>query len=243
MPRPELLVVSPEAVPAPNSDWIKGPLPGTAAVYRDPALLWRSAREVFARGALTTPQDMRPLIEATFDRSAAGAVPPALAVASDRAEGKEMAEVGIASQNVLDVWAGYNRDAGLWDLETRTPTRLEDRPMVTLRLARLRDGIVVPYADDRDLRRAWALSEVKVAKDRIATCPSPPGLHDEIETARVQWGRWERESERFLLAVMTEANDTLTIAARSEAGTDFVAKYDYTPGPALVAIAVEALTL
>jgi CRISPR-associated endonuclease/helicase Cas3 len=74
VPRPELLVVSPEAVPAPNSDWIKGPLPGTAAVYRDPALLWRSAREVFARGALTTPQDMRPLIEATFDRSAAGAV-------------------------------------------------------------------------------------------------------------------------------------------------------------------------
>jgi CRISPR-associated endonuclease/helicase Cas3 len=226
VPRPELLVVSPEAVPDPNSDWIKGPLPGTAAVYRDPALLWRSAREIFARGALTTPQDMRPLIEATFDRSAAGAVPPALAVASDRAEGKQMAEVGIASQNVLDVWAGYNRDAGLWDLETRTPTRLEDRPMVTLRLARLRDGVVVPYAENPDLHRAWALSEVSVAKYRIATCPPRQGLVAAIEVARAQWGRWERESEQVVLAVVAEENATLTITARSEAGRDFVAKYD-----------------
>ena len=193
VPGPELLVVSPEPVADPPADWIARPLPGTAAVYRDPALLWRSAREVFARGALTTPQDMRPLIEATFDRATDGAVPAALAIASDRAEGKEMAEVGIASQNVLDVWRGYNRDAGLWESETRTPTRLEDRPTVSLRLARLRDGIVVPYAENPDPRRAWALSEVSVAKYRIATCPPPHGLAAAIEVARAQWGRWERE--------------------------------------------------
>ena len=226
VPGPELLVVSPEAVVDPPVDWIARPLPGTAAVYRDPALLWRSAREVFALGALTTPQDMRPLIEATFDRATDGAVPAALAIASDRAEGKEMAEVGIASQNVLDVWRGYNRDAGLWESETRTPTRLEDRPTVTLRLARLRDGIVVPYADHPDPRRAWALSEVSIAKYRIAICPPPHGLAAAIEVARAQWGRWERESEQVLLAVATEKNCTLTIAARSEAGNDFPAKYD-----------------
>ena len=231
VPVPELLVVSPEAVAEPPADWIARPLPGTAAVYRDPALLWRSAREVFARGALTTPQDMRPLIEATFDRVADDAVPPALAIASDRAEGKEMAEVGIASENVLDVWKGYNRDAGLWESETRTPTRLEDRPTVTLRLARLREGNVVPYAEDADAdepghRRSWALSEVSVAKYRIATCPPPPELQTAIDSARARWGRWERESEQILLAIMTEANDTWTIAARSEAGRDFVVKYD-----------------
>ena len=230
MPGPELLVVSPEAVADPPADWIARPLPGTAAVYRDAALLWRSARAVFARGALTTPQDMRPLIEVTFDRTAHGAVPHALAVASDRAEGKDLAAVGIASQNVLDVWAGYNRDAGLWDLETRAPTRLEDRPMVTLRLARLRDGVVVPYDEDADLRRAWALSEVRVAKYRIATCPPPPGLENAIEAARALWGRWERESEQVLLAVMTEKDGASAIAARSEAATDFAAKYDTLRG-------------
>ena len=226
VPGPEMLVVSPEPVPDPASDWIKRLLPGTAAVYRDPALLWRSAREVFRRGALTTPRDMRPLIEATFDRTAAGAVPPGLAAAADRAEGTEMAEVGIASQNVLDVWAGYNRDAGLWESETRTPTRLEDRPTVTLRLARVRDGKVVPYADDPDPRRAWALSEVRVAKYRIAACPPPPGLRSEIEAARALWGRWERESEQVLLAVMAETNETGTIAVCSEGGKDFEARYD-----------------
>lgn len=227
---PELLVVSPEAVPDPSADWVKRPLPGTAAVYRDPALLWRSAREVFARGALTMPQDMRPLIEATFDRMAEGAVPSALAAAADQAEGKAMAAVGIASQNVLDVWAGYNRDAGLWESETRTPTRLEDRPTVTLRLARLRDGQVVPYAEDADPRRAWALSEVGVAKYRITTCLAPAALQQEVESARARWGRWERESEQVLLAVMTDENGTWTFAARSDAGTDFVAKYDALRG-------------
>ena len=226
VPGPEMLVISPEPVSDPDSDWIKRLLPGTAAVYRDPALLWRSAREVFGRGALTTPHDMRPLIEATFDRSADGAVPPALAAAADRAEGKETAEVGIASQNVLDIGAGYNRDAGLWESETRTPTRLEDRPTVTMRLARLRDGKVVPYADDPDLSRAWALSEVRVAKYRIATCPPPQGLQTAIESARALWGRWERESEQVLLAVMEETTGTGTIAACSDAGKNFEAGYD-----------------
>ena len=223
---PEMLVVSPEPVPNPDASWIKRSLPGTAAVYRDPALLWRGAREVFARGALTTPDDMRPLIEATFDRTAEGAIPAALADVADRAEGKEMAEVGIASQNVLDVWAGYNRDAGLWESETRTPTRLEDRPTVTLRLARVRDGKVVPYTDDADLRRAWALSEVRVAKYRIAACPPPLGLESEVESARALWGRWERESELVLLAVMAKTNEGWTIAACSEAGKDFEVRYD-----------------
>jgi len=230
VPGPDMLVVSPEAVPDPDADWIKRPLPGTAAVYRDPALLWRSAREVFARGALTTPQDMRPLIEATFDRTADGAVPPTLAPASDRAEGKEMAEVGIASQNVLDVWKGYNRDAGLWESETRTPTRLEDRPTVTLRLARLRDGVVVPYAENPDPRRAWALSEVSVAQYRIAICPPPQGLETAIEGARAQWGRWERESERMLLALMTKDCSGYSFRARTEAGADVVARYDPSSG-------------
>ena len=52
----------------------------------------------------------------------------------------------------------------------------------------------------------------------------------QIESARALWGRWERESEQVLLAVMAEKNGTSTIAARSEAGTDFVAKYDTIRG-------------
>ncbi len=94
-----------------------------------------------------------------------------LARAAAEAEGKRMGQQGIAEQNTLEVWAGYSASQGLWDTDLRTPTRLEDQPQVTLRLAVLRDGKVVPYADDPDPRRAWALSEVRIARHRIASCP------------------------------------------------------------------------
>lgn len=222
VPGPELLVVSPEPVAEPPSDWIKAPQPGTAAVYRDPALLWRSARAVFGRGAIVTPGDMRPLIEEAFE----GEVPVALAVAAGIAEGKAQAAAGIARQNLLVFHDAYDREAGLWAPEDRTPTRLEDRPMVTLRLAVECAGRVVPYAADPDPRRAWALSEVSVAKHRIAACPVPAGLEAAAELAKEGWGRWERESERMLLAILVPNGDSaFTLQTATEADTALPAIY------------------
>ncbi|UFN49148.1 CRISPR-associated helicase Cas3' [Roseomonas sp. OT10] len=209
VPGPELLVVSPEPAADPPVGWLRDALPGTAAVYRDPALLWRTAREVFRRGAIATPEDMRPLIEAAYDRDAPGAVPPALARAAQEAEGKAHSATGLAAQNVLDVWKGYKREHGAWDPDTNTPTRLEERETVTLRLAVVRDGKVLPYAEDADVRRAWALSEVSVVRSRVAACPVPAGLGAAAEEARKGWGRWERESPRHLLAVVGEVPSIL----------------------------------
>ena len=230
LPGPELLVISPEPVAEPAADWIKAEQPGTAAVYRDPALLWRSARAVFGRGAIVTPDDMRPLIEAAFDSTASDAIPPALAAASREAEGKGQAAEGVARMNLLSFTACYDRDAGFWEPETRTPTRLEDRPMVTLRLAVLRDGVVLPYANDADLNRAWALSEVSVARHRIASCPVPAGLEAAAEAAKQQWGRWEREPDRVVLAVMTDAPSGLLLYGVTESGSAVVAGYDRRMG-------------
>jgi len=199
---PELLVVSPEPVAEPAKDWIEAVLPGTAAVYRDPALLWRSARAVFARRAIATPGDMRPLIEEAFDDRPPAAVPAALLPAATVAGGKARAATDHARQNLLDFDRCWDRDAGFWEPETHTPTRLEDRPQVTLRLAVERDGKLVPYAGDDDIRRAWALSEVSVAQHRIAACPVPAGLETAAEAARTSWGRWEQESDRVVLAVL-----------------------------------------
>jgi CRISPR-associated endonuclease/helicase Cas3 len=215
VPGPELLVVSPEAMAEPAADWIRAAQPGTAAVYRDPALLWRSARAVFARGAIVTPGDMRPLIEAAFDRAAPDAIPPALAAAAREAEGKEQAAQGVARMNLLSFAECWDRNAGFWEPETHTPTRLEERPTVTLRLALLRDGVVVPYAEDADPRRAWALSEVTVSRHRIATCPVPAGLEAAAEAAKLQWGRWERESERVMLAVLTRGTEGSILMSQS----------------------------
>ena len=227
---PELLVISPEPVETPTQGWIKDVLPGTGSVYRDHALLWRSAREVFRRGAITTPDDMRPLIEVAFDREAEGAVPPALADSADDAYAKELTRIGIAAQNVMDLRKGYDVNAGAWDPDTNTPTRLEDRPHVTLRLALLTDGKIMPYADDPGTRRAWALSEVSVAQYRIASCPVPEAQERAAETAKADWGRWERESKFVLLALLVPDGDGYRLDARTEAGTPVVAWYDVRVG-------------
>lgn len=223
---PELLVISPEAVEAPAKNWIMTALPGTGSVYRDHALLWRSAREIFRRGAIVTPDDMRPIIEAVADRDATGAVPPGLVRSADDAYAKDLSRIGIAAQNVLDLRRGYDVAAGLWDPDTRTPTRLEDRPHVTLRLARACDGAIVPYADDADPMLAWAQSEVSVARYRIAACSVPAEFGAAANAAKAQWGGWERDSAFVLLALLQPDGDGYRLEACAESGAFVQVRYD-----------------
>jgi CRISPR-associated endonuclease/helicase Cas3 len=223
---PELLVISPEPVDDPPADWLAGAFSGTQAVYRDPALLWRSARALFARGVLMTPDDMRPLVEVAFDAEREGAVPPGLAKASARAFGEDLSHAEIARQNVLDPRRGYDRDAGLWDREERTPTRLEREPRVTLRLARVEGGALVPYASDPDADRAWALSEVNVAHRHVGACPPPPDLVSEVERVRATWPAWERDSETLLLIILQPDGEGFSFAVRKASENGVLARYD-----------------
>ena len=223
VPGPELLVVSPDPVAEPGPDWLRSVLPGTAAVYRDPALLWRGARALFASGALVTPGDMRPLMEAAAETDL---VPPGLAKESQRAEGKAHAAMAQARQNVLDLRAGYTRQNGAWEPDTHTPTRLEDRPTMTLRLARERDGAVVPYAEADTPGRAWSLSEVTVVERHASACVTLPGLEDAAAKARADWGRWERDSPRLLLAVLTPEANAFTLTVQTAAGAVATLRYD-----------------
>ena len=195
--RPELLVLAPEPVANPPADWLAEHR-GTAAVYRDPSLLWRSARALFSAGEIVTPEGLRPLIEAAAD----GEVPEGLRAASDRALSARLSQAAIAKQNLLDLVGGYARHAGLWAPEEQTPTRLEDRPQVTLRFARFRDGTIVPYAEDNDERRAWALSEVIVPERWVKTLSIPSEIASAIEAARARWPRWEVETPRIKLVAL-----------------------------------------
>jgi CRISPR-associated endonuclease/helicase Cas3 len=231
VPGPTLLVISPEPVVDPSANWIKAALPGTAAVYGDHALLWRSAREIFRRGAIVSPDDMRPIIEAVFDRGAAGAVPAGLAASDQAAEGKGLGQSGLAAQNVLKLREGYSFNAGLWSADIDTPTRLEDRPHVTLRLACLRDdGVIVPYAGEADPLLAWAQSEVSVAQYRISACPPPIGREAAAEAAKAQWGRWERDSPVVILALLLPDGDGYRLDARAESGAVVMAWYNGRTG-------------
>lgn len=223
VPGPELLVVSPNPIDDPPADWVRALLPGTAAVYRDPALLWRGARALFAAGSVATPDDMRPLVEQAGDDAV---IPPGLAGQAEKAEGKALADTEMGRQNVLDFSRGYTRQNGVWDPDTRTPTRLEDRPQVTLRLAVARNGAVVPYAEADTPAHAWSLSEVSVAAHWVTACPVPPGLEAAAEAARSAWGRWERDSPRVLLAVLTPAAEDYALDVRTEAGVAAIVRYN-----------------
>lgn len=227
VPGPELLVVSPEPVDDPPADWLRAALPGTAAIYSDPALLWRGARAVFAAGGIATPGDMRPLVEQAGNDAV---IPPGLAAAAAEAEGEALAGGEMGRQNVLAFERGYTRQNGAWDPDTRTPTRLEGRQQVTLRLAVVRNGKVAPYAEADTPARAWSLSEVSVAAHWVSACPVPPGLAAAAEMARSAWGRWERDSPLVLLAVLTAAEEGYTLDVLTKAGTAATVRYDLQMG-------------
>lgn len=205
---PELLVVSPDPVDEPASDWL-AEMPGTQAIYRDPALLWRSAQLLFAAGAIDTPSGMRTLIEPVY---AAGAmVPAALVKASDAARGKGIAEGRLGDYVVLSPSTGYCRMGAVWDEDVRTPTRLTE-DMVTVRLARLRNGVVVPWAHDAEPARAWALSEVSVRRNRLGTPALDSAFASLVDEVRARWPKYERQTS---VLVLVEGDDGWwTTAAR-----------------------------
>ncbi|WP_338029803.1 CRISPR-associated helicase Cas3' [Gluconacetobacter takamatsuzukensis] len=233
----EMLVVSPEPVAEPDGLWVRRVLPRTAAVYRDPALLWRTARALFARGCIDSPGEIRALIEAAGDDDTADAVPEALLAANTQETGRGQAQATLAAQNVLAFDRGYAPETAQWEAELATPTRLQEIPQVTVRLAVVRDGVVVPWAleanpvDPSDLRRAWALSEVSVAQYRLASCHVPVGLESAVTDARSGWSRWEREAEQsMLLLVLRETGKGWRGDGRNEKGEEVVVGYDRVYG-------------
>lgn len=185
---PRLLVLSSEPVADPGEDWIRAFLPGTAAVYRDHARLWLTARALFARGCLRVPEEVRGLVEAVYGAEAE--IPARLERNWFASQGERAAAQALAGQAVLDPAEGYVAKE-VWNSEARTPTRLGE-PMVTLRLARFAGGRLDPWCADPDPRRAWALSEVQVRASRLAAVELPPGCTKElVDEVRRGWGKFE----------------------------------------------------
>jgi len=191
---PRLLLLAPEPVDDPTAAWLGPELRRTGFVYPDHALLWRSARALLERGYIETPDGIRPLVEGAYDRDAPAAVPAGLAAVSNRAEGAELAAVGIALQNVLKLDEPYERRSGLWEPDVRTPTRLGDAQMV-FRLAREDGGAVVPWYQRGELRRTWALSEVSVRATRLKGADED----QRIQQLKQAWPAWDREIPVLLL--------------------------------------------
>lgn len=196
VPAPRLLVIAPDPVTAPPLDWLRE-MRGTEAVYRDPALLWRSARAIFTHAILRVPEDVRNLVEAAYAEDAE--IPDGLRQKSDQAHSKEMSAAAIAGMNLLRWNDGYCRANGPWESDVRTPTRLSD-PSLMVRLA-LWDGEAVrPWFKGETPGKSWALSEISLPLRRVERVPDAAGMQaNALVALRRLWPRMEQETPVLVL--------------------------------------------
>ena len=200
----ELLVVAPALMEAPDANWYRRLFPRAAAVYKDHARLWLTVKALQHRRAIESPEGLRPLIEAVYDVEAESKVPAALAGSLLVAEGRESAERSAARYNVLNFSKGYVRDSGAWDSDIHTPTRLGE-PMTVLRLACLKGGRIVPWADpprQRDAApwMAWRLSECQARQYWIdGEAEWSAEMKPLVEAAKAEWGRFDESKVLVLL--------------------------------------------
>jgi len=226
VPEPRLMLLAPSPVDNPTEGWLGAELRRTGFVYRDHALLWRSARVLLEAGEIISPDNVRSLVEAAYDRTGPDAEPPGLEPATRRAWGEWLAARGVALQNLLKVEEPYCRESGLWEPDVRTPTRLGE-PQITLRLARLENGRLVPWCPDPDGLRAWALSEVSVRAARVAG-PAPDAVAGPlIEAVRKNWPRWDRETA---VLVLRRGDGPWTAGVLDRQGRRVIVGYDLSLG-------------
>jgi len=198
--RPELLVVAPPTATEPDERWFARMFPRAAYVYSDHARLWLTARIVEQTGTIASPSGLRGMMEAVYGEAADADVPEAVLVGIWDADGRAAAERSFARP--LDFGTGYLCDGGAWDSDVRTPTRLQDDPQVTLRLASVHGRGLQPYAHSDapdESWRAWRLSEVNVPARRIGGEAVPPSLADAANKVRSQWHRYDEDKVLVVL--------------------------------------------
>ena len=188
---PRLMVLSPEPVATPDERWLGAALRRTGFVYPHHGLLWLTARTLFMAGEIAAPGDVRRLVETVYATDAD--LPAGLERSTSRAIGMVQAQRSLAWQNLLEWSKGYSRDAGAWDSDVRTPTRLGEEQIV-LRLARWEDGRLAPWCQADSPTRMWALSEVSVARRRVLGVPAAArALAAAVTAMRASWRAWDAE--------------------------------------------------
>nr|WP_295738835.1 CRISPR-associated helicase Cas3' [uncultured Acidocella sp.] len=221
---PRLYVIAPPPVATPDKDWLRD-FRGTAAVYRDPALLWRSCRALLTKSVLDLPGDVRVLVETVYDPEAE--VPDGLAAQSMKAIGKDSAARGAAWQNLLSWSKGYAQDGGAWQSDVMTPTRLAD-PSKSYRLAVWNQGVLAPLCQGEN---AWAMSEITLPLRLVQGAPEEAGARAAaLEGMRGGWTRWEQEIPVLILEPEGEGyRGEVLDAAGDKRAFLYSRKFGFTP--------------
>lgn len=202
-PDPELWIVGPPADDDVPADWYARVFPSGRYVYPHAGQLWRTMRVLTDQTGLPLGTGSpRELIEPVFGDEAL-VVPEPLERASGVAEAKRLAERALSDLNLLKV-GSFARDAGAWDSDTRTPTRLGEQTAL-VRLARWRDGVLSPWFSEADQTRAWRLSEIRLRANRFAE-PVPPDAAAGAAIKRLQESWPGRYDPPMVLALAPDAD-------------------------------------
>lgn len=203
IPSRELMVLSPDPEHVQDANWYAGLLPRSAGVYCDPGLVWRSAKALCDAGSIDTPGNIRDLIAKVYDSTSMLETPSEFDRKAIQAEGKDSSKRSIASGNLLGLHKGYYGNNHVWSPDQKTPTRLEEDPSTTFRLGKLEGDKIVPWFGgeglENDPKRAWALSEVSIASRRASGAAPLPALESRVQTAKLDWGKWERDMPLLVL--------------------------------------------
>ena len=187
---PLLHVLSPDPDDVADENWARDLLGQGWYVY-SVDLQWRTAKALFAAGQIDAPDGLRALI-AAVDGTHAPDVPPALSEAEGNRLGEMFAKGALANQNLLEAKGGYSDAKQVLSDET-FPTRLAPEQMTLVLARRDAGGVLVPYApigEDGDITRAWALSEVGLARHRWGEKEVDQEA-PEIAAVRKDWKTWQ----------------------------------------------------
>lgn len=194
---PSLHVLSPHPDNVVDSRWLHKVLDSGAWVYPQDQQ-WRTARAIFDAGEIIAPDGLRKLIESVYGDAP---IPAPLQAAELERIGRFASERAQAQNNLADAMQPYGQHQmeKVFD-DLSFPTRL-GQPQITLRLARMLDGKLVPMSGAGHF--GWALSEVQVSKARYDKLEGIEQEDDMIRFAKNNWPKWMQG--KVILAPVDEA--------------------------------------
>lgn len=187
-----------------DSNWIKGFLPATAAVYSDHTQLYKTACWITEKGRVDIPEDSRDVIESVFGEIEKWDIPKAFDFNAAKVQGERNARANLADlSNSVNLGDGFRNSYGPWWSEARTPTRLGE-DTINVRLGCWEDGSLRPWAGN--ISNGWRLSEVRVRNSIL--CREASTGEDQCDAARdVLKKQWPGEGEDYPLIVLFPAQE------------------------------------
>jgi CRISPR-associated endonuclease/helicase Cas3 len=187
-PPPVFTIFCPKFAETPESTWLSGDFAGSAAIYQNIGVLWRTQRVLQEKNGWKMPDDARELIESVYGEGTEYDAPEAFYDKVSKALGKDAAKTSMGHLNALILEKGYCREAtkaGLWNEDEKIPTRISEEN-VEIALAVVENERLVPYAEEERYPWDWSLLSVSMRDWKKANYTAPAELQPLIDALKVE---------------------------------------------------------